>query len=201
MANHTFSNDIEKWLKGSNKKTLANLIEVFDENSFAVVFMMLMFFPSLPIPTGGVTHFVLLPISMLLSLELIIGRDKIWLPDKAQNRPLGDLATKKVLPFLLKRIRWFERFARPRLQGMFDKKMFNRVWGVLVLLYALAAFFAPAFSGLDTLPAFGVVVMSLGYILRDGRIFLMGVASGIIGISLAVAFGAAIAEVMKRVFF
>jgi hypothetical protein len=137
---------------------------------------------------------------MLLGLELIIGRDHIWLPEKVKQRSLGALAEKKVLPFLTKRIRWFERFARPRMQWIFNLPGFSQTMGFLVVLFSLAAFFAPAFSGLDTLPALGVVVMSLGLILEDGLIYIMGIASGFIGITLAVAFGAAIAEAFQRIF-
>ena len=200
MASHKFSQEIEQWLTSKKTKTLNGLIEIFDEKSFAVLLMILMFFPSLPIPTGGVTHFILLPIAMLLGLELLIGRDTIWLPEKVKKRSLGALAEKKVLPFLTKRIQWFERFARPRMQWIFELPGFSRSMGFLVILYALAAFFAPAFSGLDTLPALGVVVMSLGLILEDGLIYIMGIASGIIGIVLAIAFGAAIAAAFQSLF-
>lgn len=200
MPNYAFSIEVEKWLKSKQTKTLANLIEVFDEKSFAVLFMLLLFFPSLPIPTGGVTDFVLIPVAVLLSLELIIGRDKVWLPSKVQKRPIGKLTEQKVLPFMIKRIRWFERFARPSMQQIFRYPGFARSMGLWVLTFTLAAFFAPPFSGLDTLPSFGVVVMSLGVILEDGRIYLLGILSGLVGIGLAVAFGAAIAAAISRIF-
>ncbi len=200
MTQHGFSEDLEKWLNGKQKKTLHSLGEVFAEKSFAVLFLVLMFFPSLPIPTGGVTHFVMLPIAMLLSLELIIGRDHIWLPAKAKQRRLGGLTEKRVLPFMMRRIRWFEKFARPRFTGIMTNHRFGQAYGLTVLIYALAAFFAPPFSGLDTLPAFGVVVMSLGIILEDGLIYVIGFISGVIGITLSVLFGAAIAKVVAGIF-
>jgi hypothetical protein len=35
--------------------------------------------PALPLPTGGATH-VFEIIAVLLALELIVGREEIWLP-------------------------------------------------------------------------------------------------------------------------
>jgi hypothetical protein len=60
-----------------------------------------------------------------------------------------------------------------------------------VLCGSLAAFLAPPFSGLDTLPALGVVVLSLGVLLEDFAIVLIGVIVGAVGIALEVLLGAA----------
>ncbi|MEA2335963.1 MAG: hypothetical protein QOG40_2453, partial [Solirubrobacteraceae bacterium] len=75
------SDQLERWLKGDGEKTLGGLIDVFGEGSFAIIFVLLMAVPALPLPTGGVTH-VFEVITMLLALELIIGRRTVWLPDR-----------------------------------------------------------------------------------------------------------------------
>ena len=48
----------------------------------------------------------------------------------------------------------------------------------------LGAFVAPPFSGLDTLPSLGVVLLSLGVLLEDALIATAGIAIGAGGISL-----------------
>ena len=73
------SDQLERWLESDGHKTLGNLIELFEEKSFAIVFVLLMGVPALPLPTGGGTH-VFEIITALLALELIAGRDQIWLP-------------------------------------------------------------------------------------------------------------------------
>ena len=50
------------------------------------------------------------------------------------------------------------------------------MFGLVVLGLALTAFLAPPFSGLDTLPSLGVVVLALGYLLAD--IVLASVGAG-----------------------
>ena len=62
-------------------KTLGNLIVLFEEKSFAIIFVLLLGVPALPLPTGGVTH-VFEIIAALLALQLIVGRDQIWLPQR-----------------------------------------------------------------------------------------------------------------------
>ena len=75
------SDQIEGWLRADGPKTLGSLIEVFEEKSFAVIFVLLLGVPALPLPTGGATH-VFEVIAMLLSLQLIVGRDMVWLPQR-----------------------------------------------------------------------------------------------------------------------
>ena len=68
MANGKVSDQVEGWLAGDHPKTLGNLIELFDEKSVAVVFMLLMAVPALPLPTGGATH-VLEVITVLVAFQ------------------------------------------------------------------------------------------------------------------------------------
>jgi hypothetical protein len=43
-------------LSGDGDRTLGGLIEVFQEKSFAILFVLLLGLPALPLPTGGATH-------------------------------------------------------------------------------------------------------------------------------------------------
>jgi hypothetical protein len=106
------SDRLERWFGGDQSRTLGGLVALFGEKSFAVVFIVLMAVPALPLPTGGITH-VFEAVTMLLALSLV-------------------------------------------------------------------AFAAPPFSGRDTLPALGVVLVALGVLLED---FVLAVAGLIIGAS------------------
>ena len=65
------------------------------------------------------------------------------------------------------------------------------MFGALVAGGSAAAFLAPPFTGLDTLPALGVVLVSLGVLLEDAAVVAGGLLVGAIGIALEVALGAA----------
>ena len=75
------SEELGRWLDGDGEKTLSGLIAVFGEKSFAVLFVLLLGVPALPLPTGGATH-VFEIIAVLLALQLIAGRREIWLPER-----------------------------------------------------------------------------------------------------------------------
>ncbi|MGZ8563705.1 MAG: exopolysaccharide biosynthesis protein, partial [Candidatus Limnocylindria bacterium] len=64
---------LEGWLREEPPRTLGELIDRFGEKSFALVFILLMAVPALPLPTGGVTH-VFEAVAMLVALQLIAGR-------------------------------------------------------------------------------------------------------------------------------
>src|SRR3954466_13547929 len=112
-AEAEFSTQLEDWLQGDGPKSLGALSEVFAEKSFAVTILLLMFVPALPIPTGGITH-VFEVVTVLLAIELVIGLRTIWLPRRLRDRELGKVMTGKAVPFVVKRVRFFEKHSKPR---------------------------------------------------------------------------------------
>jgi hypothetical protein len=143
---------------------------------------------ALPLPTGGVTH-VFEAIAMLLALELVVGRRTVWLPERLRRRELGAAAQQRFQQTLLRRIRWLERHSRPRLTFLLTHRPSLVAYGAAVLLLSLTAFVAPPFSGLDTLPALGVVLISVGVLLDDALLVLAGLIVGAVGAVLVLILG------------
>jgi hypothetical protein len=189
MPEHV-SDELERWLTSAGEKTLGSLIQLFEEKSFAILFVFLLGVPALPLPTGGVTH-VFEIVAMLLALELIAGREEIWLPQRWRELELAGDKQQRFVTALMKMIRWFERFSRPRLRFLFDHRLTNIVFGLLVIAGSTAAFVAPPFTGLDTLPALGVVLLSLGVLLEDFAVVALALLVGAAGVVLEVVLGSA----------
>jgi len=187
------SAELEEWFGSDRKKTIRDLLDTFGPRSFAILFIVLMALPALPLPTGAVSH-VLEILSMLLSLELIIGRTEVWIPKRFHDRELKGLSNPKFGRTLVKRIRWFEKFSRPRMAGLLENRLTGVAFGAAVFGFALTAFLAPPFSGLDTLPALGAVVLSLGVLLGDIVIAGIGLGVGAIGIAVVIGLGKAITK-------
>src|SRR5918995_7499363 len=99
----SFSEILQAWLQGPGEKTVGGLIDVFEEKSFAILFVLLLGVPALPIPTGGATH-VFEVIAVLLALQLIAGREEIWLPAKWRSKELAGERQQKFLTSLMKMI-------------------------------------------------------------------------------------------------
>jgi hypothetical protein len=193
-----FSDELEAWLSSDSPKTLGRLNDVFDERSFAVAIMIVMFPSALPVPTGGITHLLEL-VALLLALQLVVGRREIWLPRRWRERELGKSITGKAIPFVIRRVRWFERWSQPRLAGVFEQGWFRRGAGIAFAAFAVAGLVAPPFSGLDTLPALGAVLLALSIILHDVAYSIAGGIVGVSGVALIVALGRAALELFEHV--
>ncbi len=184
------SDELQRWLASDSEKTLGSLIELFGERSFAILFIVLLGVPALPLPTGGATH-VFEIIAVLLALELIAGREDIWLPERWRKLELAGDKQQRFITLLMKVIRRLERLSRPRLRLVFGHRVSNIAFGLLVIAGSVGAFLAPPFTGLDTLPALGVVLLSLGVLLEDFLIVVVALAVGVAGIALEVVLGGA----------
>ena len=122
-------------------KTLGGLIDAFGKGSFALIFVVLMAVPALPLPTGGVTH-VFEIVVMLLALELIVGRRTVWLPERWRSARAGRRqSSEKFITTLLRRIRSLERLSRPRGRWLFGHRLSGSVFGL-----ACSASHSPPFS-------------------------------------------------------
>jgi hypothetical protein len=184
------SDQLERWLQGDGEKTVGSLVEVFEEKSFAILFVLLLGVPALPLPTGGATHVFEL-IAVVLAAQLIAGRDHIWLPKRWRSLELAGEKQQRFIAGLLRSIRLLERISRPRLRFLFNHRLSNVVFGVLVIAGTLGAFLAPPFTGLDTLPALGVVLLSLAVLLEDFAVVIAALVVGVAGVVLELALGSA----------
>jgi hypothetical protein len=184
------SDELEQWLSGDGEKTVGGLIKVFEDKSFAILFVILLGVPALPLPTGGATH-VFEVIAVLLAAQLIAGRSAVWLPQRWLRLELAGPKQKRFLAGLMRLIRRLERISKPRGRRLFDHRLSQAVFGLLVILGSVAAFLAPPFTGLDTLPALGVVLIALGVILEDLLIVIVGVIVGAAGAVLEIVLGTA----------
>ncbi len=184
------SDQLEQWLTGEGEKTLGTLVHAFGDKSFAILLVVLLGVPALPLPTGGVTHVFEL-IAALIAIELIAGRREVWLPRRWQTLELAGPRQQRFIAGLMRLIRRLERYSRPRMRFLFRHRLTDVLFGVLAIVGTAGAFLAPPFSGLDTLPALGVVVLSLGMLLEDALVVVVGIVLAATGIALELALGAA----------
>jgi hypothetical protein len=193
------SDELKEWLEGESDRTLGALVDAFGKKSFAIIFVLLLGVPALPLPTGGATH-VFEIIAALLALELIIGRDEVWLPERWQRLKLGGDKQQRFIAGLTRLIARLERLSRPRLSFLFDHRLSSIVFGLVVLGGTAGAFFAPPFTGLDTLPSLGVVIVALGVLLEDFLVVAAGLVVIVGGVALEIVLGAAAVHGLSSIF-
>jgi hypothetical protein len=169
--------EIAGWAAGDDT-SMGSLLDLFGSRSFAVLLVILLAPSALPVPTGGVTHLLEIA-AMLIALQLTIGMREIWLPKKWRAHQVNTEG--KFLRALIGFVRRVDRVAKPRMSYLFGSR-FSHILG---------AFVAPPFSGLDTLPSLGVVLVSLSMLFRDVIIAAVGIVVLTAGIGLEVVLGRA----------
>lgn len=181
---------LERWLASGETTTLGGLIDLFGQKSFALVFIVLLGVPALPLPTGGATH-VFEVVCVLLALQMVLGRHTVWLPQRWRGVELGGGRWQAFLSRLIRVIQWIERLSKPRLRWLFGRRTTDVAFGLLIVVFAVAAFLAPPFTGLDTLPALAGVLVSLAVLLEDALLALVALVVGAVGVGLEIFLGTA----------
>ena len=190
---------LHTWLHAPGPKTIRGLLDGFGPQAFAMSFVLLAAPSALPIPTGGLTD-VLNVIALLIAAQLVLGRAEPWLPKRFADRELKSLRSEKTRGRVLGTINRVQKVARPRFARTLHSPPGRITFGLLVIVFALAAVVAPPFSGLDTLPALGIVVMSLGMLFSDVLIVGVGAVIGAGGIGLMIALAGAISAGFGKLF-
>jgi hypothetical protein len=175
------------------KITLGNLVHTLEEAGFSLI--MIIFSLPLLLPTPG------LPgvsqscgaVLLILSLQLIVNRTHIWLPEKLNNRQLNKATLDKVidksLPFIMK----VERSLRPRITWLTGHNGGRKLLGVVAFIGTIPIILPFPFS--NTLPAFSICFMALGRLEHDGLFTIIGLFIMILAwvvIALIAIFGIAV---------
>jgi hypothetical protein len=113
---------------------------------------------------------------------------------------LDILAKAKSIATIIGRVQWLERHSSARGRIFFENRGFLPFIGLFMFLFTVGAFVAPPFTGLDTLPALAVVLISLAIILEDIVLLLVGVVVGAFGVGLVIALGGATLHFVERLF-
>ncbi len=166
--------DIVSSLDGRPSFTIGELVDELGERAFGA----LMFIFAVPniIPTPPGTSAVLgLPL-VILTFQLMIGRQTLWLPQTIRKRTIDGalVATfvRRSMPVLVR----FEKVLRPRFSLVVASDVAERVIGLVAFLLAVVLFLPIPLANI--VPAAAIAVMALGLAERDGLAVLLGYVLG-----------------------
>jgi hypothetical protein len=141
----------------------------------------------------GIPQIVALPL-MFVSAQILFGRSSPWLPERLGAREVS----KDGLLTLADRARpWLERIealSRPRLQ-MLTRPPIDRFVALALVLFS-ASILVPL-PGTNTVPGFAVVVISMGFLQRDGILVLIGSLLGTVWIATLIFAGTTVVSLLK----
>lgn len=141
------------------------------------------------LPTGMIPGMSVLTgtVMLLLSIQLLFGSSRIWLPDAIMRRSIG---RDRLIDSLERARPWadrIDRFVHPRLTFMLGPPM-HQIVALLGIVLSLSMY-PLALVPFGAFPA-GVafVVIGTGLMVRDGLVILGGVVVGLAGLGLAYHF-------------
>ncbi len=186
----TLSDIIEGLGFGENPQlSVAELVEAFGERAFGALILILALMALFPWPPGGKAVFSA-PI-ILLSLELAVQRDTVWLPRWVLRASVSRDIYRKASHKVIKPIRWVERLSKPRLP-MLTGEIADVIVGVVCAL--LAVMLALPVPLGDMLPALTLVIFGLALTQRDGLAIIAGAIGTILcGVYLVLVWAAVVA--------
>lgn len=164
----------------AKRTQLRTIINTFEERGFAVILFFLALPAALPIPALGINMIIALPI-ILLTLQQLIGRHRIWLPEKVKKRTLKTSHLHGFIDKSMPLIRLIEKLISPRLRFMCSSKL-TPVIGFFCSIFAASITLPVPLT--NTVPAAAIALTSIGIIMADGLAVIAGIIVGVLWISL-----------------
>ncbi len=163
--------------RAGERISLGALADAIGDRSFAAL-MIIFAAPNLiPMPPGASTVFGL-PL-LLVAVQLLIGRPRVWLPELMSRRSIDKATFTLIAHRLAPILRRFETVARPR---FWPPMATDRLVGFVVFVLAVVLIL-PIPLG-NWLPALAVILISLGLAEKDGLWIVGGALTGVASLAV-----------------
>jgi len=162
--------------------SIAELLRLHGDSSGPVLLMLMAVFATLPIAGAGT---VLSLGIFLLSWTWLRGMDNMPLPHRLGQVTLNVVWTRRCLHGLAWLYEHADRLLRPRWIAISNRRR-RPLWGVWIALMAALIFIPLPFG--NVLPAISLVLLSLGWMFRDGLALLLAGLVGVAAMVYAVSF-------------
>lgn len=181
-----------------HKTSVDDIIEAFHERGIG---MLLFFFAlpmAMPLPVPPGINVLLASPLLLLTTQQFLGRHTVWMPHKIRRKTVSSQKLKKTINSLLPLLTKLELLIRPR-WGFITYDGPSRLIGLLGLIMALSVCIPVPLT--NTVPSFGIALMAIGVIMRDGLAVIIGALIGTAWVALLVGsvlyFGPEAFEIIK----
>jgi len=175
-----------------NSITVGRLLEALSDRSFGVI-IILFALPNAIIP---ITWVLGTPI-LLFAVQLMMGRQKPWLPQIMARQQISAETFARIASFVVKYLSTIEQWLKPRLNWLTTDiaERFIGLW----LFFLVLVLMVPVPFG-NALPAFGISIIAAGLIEKDGAAILVGSLLGLAGTLYVVALLGGILTAFKAIF-
>ncbi|QND53555.1 exopolysaccharide biosynthesis protein [Phyllobacterium sp. 628] len=163
--------------------SFSELEDAFNDRSFAALLTFFAILNLLPLPpgTGIVTGIPL----VLVSVQMVMGRESVWLPAFMRTKSIAPERFRQVSNKVVPWLQWLERFIRPR-NWPFSQRQGDRWLGAFTTVLGMSVVIPMPLS--NWLPALATAIIGIALCERDGRLMLGGLILGVVSISIVFGF-------------
>jgi len=176
------------------KVTLLDILALTGERVFGFLLVVLSLPSALPVPAPG--YSIPFGIAMFfLAIQLVIGRDRPWFPDKLLNGSMKLETAQKFVKMGLPWVQRIEKITKPRFAYLCTSIPGKVMLGCAIALMSISMMIP--IPGTNTLPAIGIFVTAFGLLEDDGLICIAGLFISSLGLALTTSvlvFGAVAVE-------
>ena len=149
----------------------------------------LLFLPALIMisPIGAIpgVPIVLTTLTLLVAGQLVLGRTSIWLPAFVRNRGLPEQKVKSTIDTLTPYAERADRYLGQRL-SQFAGETASRIVAAFCIFLSLLVYPATLLPFAVALPGSAILLLSLGLLVRDGVVTLVGLIVALAAIATVV---------------
>ncbi|HEY9735800.1 MAG TPA: exopolysaccharide biosynthesis protein [Trichocoleus sp.] len=176
-----FAEELKRLLEKliTQRLTLSEILVETEERGFSLMIGLLVLPFLLPLPPGFTT--VLGGGSLLLSLQMALGRRSPWLPDRLARFQFPQKLAQQMLNPLKRLSRWLGRIARPRWSHITQHPQVWRINGLCISWLALLLMSPVPMT--NPIPTVGILAFVVATLEEDG--LLLCVSYGLTGLITA----------------
>ena len=149
----------------------------------------LLFLPALVMisPIGAIpgVPIVLTTLTLLVAGQLVLGRTSIWLPSFVRNRGFPKQKVKSIIDKLTPYAERADRYLGQRL-AMFAGETASRIVAAFCIFLSLLVYPATLLPFAVALPGSAILLLSLGLLVRDGVVTLVGLMVALAAVATVV---------------
>lgn len=175
--------ELQSKIAETEKVTVGTIVEALHERGIGVLVLFFAVPMALPIPVPPGINILLATPLVLLTFQQAIGGHTIWLPERITKRSIARDKLISLIESLEPWIQRLEKIIKPRL-GWITYDGPSRFFGFLAVIMALTVMIPLPMT--NTAPSFGISLMAIGVIMRDGLAVMAGAFIGMAWITFLV---------------
>ncbi|MEM7620826.1 MAG: exopolysaccharide biosynthesis protein [Pseudomonadota bacterium] len=158
-----------------DKVTVDHILVAFHERGFGFFLFVFALPMALPLPVPPGINILLASPLLLMTAQQAIGRQTIWLPESMKKRSFTTQKMSRIIDMATPWMKRLESIISPRL-GFVTQGVFSNFIGILGFIMALSICIPLPLT--NTVPSFGIALMAIGVLLRDGLAVIVGAIIG-----------------------